>query len=251
MVPKAWQMTYPVHVHVMYTYVFRLSIWHFIVKIWSFEPTSEKICTCNVLYSNHGGIKWLDLGIERSKVKGAVLPVSLWSVCVWSSLVIKFGNLRGQQSKVTGSSDIITSYLCIFYCSPSSVIVICLIIAGIFWLHRLLRVLYNAFHFWEIRAFYTRALKIPSVSITCSDYSMYSSLSLSVTAQKAFCAWCLQQSLSWLLLIIITCLLTCNGCFLAPCRKTWWISHGMMSSRGYSKSRESKECVYTRQSWQS
>ncbi|PIK50002.1 putative autophagy-related protein 9A-like [Apostichopus japonicus] len=42
------------------------------------------------------------------------------------------------------------------------VLITCLLVAGIFWLHRLTRVLYNAYQFWEIRAFYLSALKVSS-----------------------------------------------------------------------------------------
>ncbi|XP_022080013.1 autophagy-related protein 9A-like isoform X2 [Acanthaster planci] len=45
---------------------------------------------------------------------------------------------------------------------PPAVLVICIIIAGIFWVHRLIRFVYNALHYWEIRAFYRIALKITS-----------------------------------------------------------------------------------------
>ncbi|XP_071487635.1 autophagy-related protein 9A-like [Diadema antillarum] len=68
--------------------------------------------------------------------------------------------------------QVIRSSECLSDPHGAGVIVICLIIAGMFWLHRLLRVLYNAFHFWEIRAFYTKALKISSkelVNLTWHD----------------------------------------------------------------------------------
>ncbi|XP_072029562.1 autophagy-related protein 9A-like [Amphiura filiformis] len=44
--------------------------------------------------------------------------------------------------------------------NPPGALVICVMIAGVFWLHRLVRVIYNAWHYWEIRLFYLTALKI-------------------------------------------------------------------------------------------
>ncbi|KAJ8024436.1 Autophagy-related protein 9A [Holothuria leucospilota] len=44
----------------------------------------------------------------------------------------------------------------------SPMLLTCLFVAGVFWFHRFVRVLYNAYQFWEIRAFYTSALKISS-----------------------------------------------------------------------------------------
>ncbi|XP_041478449.1 autophagy-related protein 9A-like [Lytechinus variegatus] len=88
--------------------------------------------------------------------------------CVDYSVLFQDDKISG--AKVTIPDAIIPLEQCAK--NPSSVIVICLIIAGIFWLHRLLRVLYNAFHFWEIRSFYTKALKISSkdlVNLTWHD----------------------------------------------------------------------------------
>lgn len=36
--------------------------------------------------------------------------------------------------------------------------------AATFWLYRLLKVCFSLMGYWEIRSFYTKALKIPSVS---------------------------------------------------------------------------------------
>ena len=43
-------------------------------------------------------------------------------------------------------------------------LVICLVIALLFWLLRLIKVIYNIFKYMEIKAFYTYALKISAVS---------------------------------------------------------------------------------------
>ncbi|CAG0885065.1 unnamed protein product [Darwinula stevensoni] len=43
---------------------------------------------------------------------------------------------------------------------PGALLIVCLIIASCFWLLRLIRVLYHIIQYWEIRSFYTIALKI-------------------------------------------------------------------------------------------
>ena len=40
-----------------------------------------------------------------------------------------------------------------------------LIISGVFWLHRLIKFIYNVCCYWEIRSFYTNALKMSMVSV--------------------------------------------------------------------------------------
>lgn len=46
----------------------------------------------------------------------------------------------------------------------SSGIIFLLVMAATFWLYRLAKVLCSLLGYWEIRSFYTKALKIPSVS---------------------------------------------------------------------------------------
>lgn len=38
-----------------------------------------------------------------------------------------------------------------------------LVIAGVFWIHRLIKFIYNICCYWEIHSFYINALKIPMV----------------------------------------------------------------------------------------
>ena len=44
-------------------------------------------------------------------------------------------------------------------------VIFVLIISGIFWLHRLVKFIYNICCYWEIRSFYTNALKMTMVRV--------------------------------------------------------------------------------------
>lgn len=43
---------------------------------------------------------------------------------------------------------------------------VCLLVAGIFWILRFIKVLYHILHFWEIKSFFNDTLKIEDVSKT-------------------------------------------------------------------------------------
>lgn len=46
-----------------------------------------------------------------------------------------------------------------------------LVIAGVFWIHRLIKFIYNICCYWEIHSFYISALKIPMVN--CQNLETY------------------------------------------------------------------------------
>ena len=46
------------------------------------------------------------------------------------------------------------------FCRFDASVVVCLLLAGAVWLFRVVKVLYNMVLYWEMRAFYTSALKI-------------------------------------------------------------------------------------------
>ncbi|XP_033639798.1 autophagy-related protein 9A-like [Asterias rubens] len=79
--------------------------------------------------------------------------------CVDYSLL--FGDTRPPGVTKVSLSD---AFMPLNECSrnPPTVLVVCVIIAGVFWIHRVVRVIYNALHYWEIRSFYRLALKISS-----------------------------------------------------------------------------------------
>ncbi|XP_006825096.1 autophagy-related protein 9A-like [Saccoglossus kowalevskii] len=72
---------------------------------------------------------------------------------------VLFGESKDDpKEKVTLGDAIIPLDQCTSSLDP--IIVICIIIAGVFWILRLVKVIYHFFQFWEIKSFYTNALKI-------------------------------------------------------------------------------------------
>lgn len=59
-------------------------------------------------------------------------------------------------------------FRCVFSCSirDNAFVIFVLIISGVFWLHRLIKFIYNVCCYWEIRSFYINALKMTMVSQT-------------------------------------------------------------------------------------
>lgn len=51
-------------------------------------------------------------------------------------------------------------------------VIFVLIISGVFWLHRLVKFIYNVCCYWEIRSFYINALKMSMVSERTSHFLM-------------------------------------------------------------------------------
>lgn len=47
-------------------------------------------------------------------------------------------------------------------------VIFVLIISGVFWLHRLVKFIYNVCCYWEIRSFYINALKMTMVRHNCA-----------------------------------------------------------------------------------
>lgn len=60
----------------------------------------------------------------------------------------------------------VTSGRVVFSIQGNSWIIFLLIMAAIFWIYRLGKVIYNVLSYWEIRQFYRKALKISMVSTT-------------------------------------------------------------------------------------
>lgn len=56
-----------------------------------------------------------------------------------------------------------SSFLLLCRIQENSWIIFLLIMAAIFWVYRMIKVFCNVLHYWEIRQFYTKALKIRMV----------------------------------------------------------------------------------------
>lgn len=63
-------------------------------------------------------------------------------------------------------NTLIDSLINIFFPSMqnNAFVIFVLIISGVFWLHRLVKFIYNVCCYWEIRSFYINALKMTMVS---------------------------------------------------------------------------------------
>ncbi|XP_029443817.1 autophagy-related protein 9B isoform X1 [Rhinatrema bivittatum] len=67
-----------------------------------------------------------------------------------------------ERNKVTLTDAILPAPQCAERIQKSSWIIFLLVMAAIFWLYRLIKMICNLLNYWEIRSFYIRALKIPS-----------------------------------------------------------------------------------------
>ncbi|KAL1021962.1 hypothetical protein UPYG_G00020450 [Umbra pygmaea] len=63
-------------------------------------------------------------------------------------------------SKVTLPDAFLPMDVCSAHIRDNVAVMFVLVISGVFWLHRLIKFLYNVCCYWEIRSFYTNALKI-------------------------------------------------------------------------------------------
>ncbi|XP_070623250.1 autophagy-related protein 9A-like isoform X2 [Erythrolamprus reginae] len=70
--------------------------------------------------------------------------------------------LAPERSKVTLPDAILPAGQCAKQIQANSGIIFLLVMAATFWLYRLVKVLCSLLGYWEIRSFYTKALKIPS-----------------------------------------------------------------------------------------
>ncbi|KAM6282656.1 LOW QUALITY PROTEIN: autophagy-related protein 9B [Porphyrio hochstetteri] len=79
------------------------------------------------------------------------------------------GGVAPDRSKVTLPDAVLPAPQCAQSIRASGWIIFLLVMAAVFWLYRLVKVLCRLLSYWEIRAFYTRALGIPSEGLR--DYS--------------------------------------------------------------------------------
>lgn len=69
----------------------------------------------------------------------------------------------------------------------SGILVVCLIVAALFWLFRFIKVLYNLFKYLEMRAFYTQALKITSHDLINMTWHEVQRRLLEVQTEQQMC----------------------------------------------------------------
>ena len=72
------------------------------------------------------------------------------------------GSRSGQREKTTLWDVLLPAGQCM--ARPPAAVVLCLLVAALFWLLRLVKVGYNFVQFWEIKVFFNSALGISDVS---------------------------------------------------------------------------------------
>ncbi|XP_066543879.1 autophagy-related protein 9A isoform X1 [Amia ocellicauda] len=70
-----------------------------------------------------------------------------------------------ETSKVTLPDAFLPVNICSARIRNNVFVIFIIVIAGVFWLHRLVKFIYNICCFWEIRSFYINALKIPMADL--------------------------------------------------------------------------------------
>ncbi|KAL7977902.1 hypothetical protein Chor_010854, partial [Crotalus horridus] len=79
------------------------------------------------------------------------------------------GSFGPDRSKVTLPDAILPAAECAQRIQASHGVIFLLVMAATFWLYRLVKVFFSLMGYWEIRSFYTKALKIPSAQLcNCS-----------------------------------------------------------------------------------
>nr|XP_060638781.1 autophagy-related protein 9B isoform X1 [Anolis sagrei ordinatus]XP_060638782.1 autophagy-related protein 9B isoform X1 [Anolis sagrei ordinatus] len=91
------------------------------------------------------------------------------------------------RNKVTLPDAILPTAQCTQRIRSSGWLIFLLAMAAIFWLYRLVKVLCSLLGYWEIRAFYTKALKIPSAELCNCSWQEVQSRLISLQREQQMC----------------------------------------------------------------
>ncbi|XP_041056831.1 autophagy-related protein 9A isoform X3 [Carcharodon carcharias] len=80
---------------------------------------------------------------------------------LFANKLVNSTHRENQLVKVTLPDAFLPPHVCTAEIRQNVLIIFILLIAGVFWVHRLVKFIYNICCYWEIRAFYRNALKIP------------------------------------------------------------------------------------------
>ncbi|XP_053116346.1 autophagy-related protein 9B isoform X2 [Hemicordylus capensis] len=97
------------------------------------------------------------------------------------------GGLAPDRSKVTLPDAILPTPQCTQRIRASGWIIFLLVMAATFWLYRLVKVLCSLLGYWEIRAFYTKALKIPSDKLCSCSWQEVQARLISLQREQQMC----------------------------------------------------------------
>ncbi|XP_058035306.1 autophagy-related protein 9B isoform X2 [Ahaetulla prasina] len=91
------------------------------------------------------------------------------------------------RSKVTLPDAILPAAQCAERIQANSGIIFLLVMAATFWLYRLVKVLCSLLSYWEIRSFYTKALKIPSEQLCNCSWQEVQARLISLQQEQQLC----------------------------------------------------------------
>ncbi|XP_077160776.1 autophagy-related protein 9B isoform X2 [Paroedura picta] len=97
------------------------------------------------------------------------------------------GSLAPDRGKVTLPDAILPPPQCAARIRASGWIIFLLVMAATFWLYRLGKVLCNLLGYWEIRTFYTKALKIPSEELCNRSWQEVQARLISLQREQQMC----------------------------------------------------------------
>ncbi|XP_062977750.1 autophagy-related protein 9B [Elgaria multicarinata webbii] len=97
------------------------------------------------------------------------------------------GSLVPDRNKVTLPDAILPTPQCAQRIRASGWIIFLLVMAATFWLYRLVKVLCSLLGYWEIRAFYTKALKIPSEELCNCSWQEVQARLISLQREQQMC----------------------------------------------------------------
>ncbi|XP_006006957.1 autophagy-related protein 9B [Latimeria chalumnae] len=92
-----------------------------------------------------------------------------------------------ERSKVTLPDAILPTEQCCNRIQESGWIIFLLIMAAVFWLYRLVKVICNLLSYWEIRTFYIKALKIPTVDLCNFTWQEVQGRLISIQREQQMC----------------------------------------------------------------
>ncbi|KAM3823288.1 autophagy-related protein 9A-like isoform 1-T1 [Vipera latastei] len=91
------------------------------------------------------------------------------------------------RSKVTLPDAILPAAECAQRIQASNGVIFLLVMAATFWLYRLLKVCFSLMGYWEIRSFYTKALKIPSAQLCNCSWQEVQARLISLQREQQLC----------------------------------------------------------------
>lgn len=108
--------------------------------------------------------------------------------CVdYDVLFAKHFSNHTESSKVTLPAAILSMETCSAHIRDNPFVIFVLIISGVFWLHRLVKFIYNVCCYWEIRSFYIHALKMTMSELPYATWQEVQSRIVEIQKEHQIC----------------------------------------------------------------